>query len=54
MCSSDLIEVERTLERETRGAFKAALNGEMYEPPSSDVPGMPAGATDTIDVGEDT
>ena len=53
LVKSMAIEVERTLERETRSAFKAALNGEMYEPPSSDVPGIPPGAMDTIAFGED-
>ena len=43
LVKSMAIEVERTLERETRNSFKAALNGEMYVPPQSDIPGMPAG-----------
>ncbi|HYW51061.1 MAG TPA: TrmH family RNA methyltransferase [Gemmatimonadaceae bacterium] len=46
LVKSMAIEVERTLERETRASYKAALNGEMYEPPSSDVPGIPPGASD--------
>jgi hypothetical protein len=46
LVKSMAIEVERTLERETRASFKAALNGDMYEPPSSDIPGIPEGATD--------
>jgi TrmH family RNA methyltransferase len=46
LVKSMAIEVERTLERETRRSFKAALNGEMYEPPDSAVPGIPAGVTD--------
>lgn len=41
LIKSMAIEVERTLERETRKSFKAALNGEMYEPPHSDIPGIP-------------
>ena len=45
LVKSMAIEVERTLERETRRSFKAALNGEMYEPPDSAVSGIPAGAT---------
>jgi len=40
LVKSMAIEVERTLERETRASFKAALDGEMYEPPHSDIPGM--------------
>lgn len=47
LVKSMAIEVERTLERETRNAFKAALAGEMYEPPSSDIPGIPDGLPDT-------
>ncbi len=43
LVKSMAIEVERTLERETRNSFKAALRGEMYEPPSSEVPGIPSG-----------
>jgi TrmH family RNA methyltransferase len=43
LVKSMAIEVERTLERETRNAFKAALAGEMYEAPASDVPGIPDG-----------
>ena len=43
LVKSMAIEVERTLERETRKSFKAALNGEMYEPPDSAVPGIPSG-----------
>ncbi len=46
LVKSMAIEVERTLERETRRSFKAALNGEMYEPPDSAVLGIPPGATD--------
>jgi TrmH family RNA methyltransferase len=45
LVKSMAIEVERTLERETRRSFKAALNGEMYEPPESDIPGIPPGST---------
>jgi len=48
LVKSMAIEVERTLERETRSAFKAALNGEMYEPPSSDVPGIPPGVSGDV------
>lgn len=43
LVKSMAIEVERTLERETRASFKAALAGAMYEPPASDIPGIPAG-----------
>jgi TrmH family RNA methyltransferase len=43
LVKSMAIEVERTLERETRNAFKAALAGDMYEAPASDVPGIPDG-----------
>lgn len=43
LVKSMAIEVERTLDRETRKSFRAALNGEMYEPPASDVAGIPAG-----------
>ena len=46
LVKSMAIEVERTLERETRKSFKAALNGEMYEAPDSAVPGIPTGAAD--------
>jgi TrmH family RNA methyltransferase len=42
---SMFVEIERTLERETRATFKAALAGEMYEPPQSDVPVMPTAVT---------
>ena len=49
LVKSMAIEVERTLERETRASFKAALNGEMYEPPVSDVPAIPAGIIDSPD-----
>lgn len=45
LVKSMAIEVERTLERETRRSFKAALNGAMYEPPESDIPGIPPGGT---------
>jgi TrmH family RNA methyltransferase len=48
LVKSMAIEVERTLERETRKSFKAALNGEMYEPPSSDIPGIPQGAAESF------
>ncbi len=47
LVKSMAIEVERTLERETRKSFKAALDGELYEPPDSDIPGIPPGADDT-------
>ena len=46
LVKSMAIEVERTLERETRASFKAALAGEMYEPPTSNVPGIPLGSPD--------
>lgn len=50
LLKSMAIEVERTLERETRKSFKAALAGEMYEPPASEVPGIPvARATDVVE-----
>jgi tRNA/rRNA methyltransferase/tRNA (cytidine32/uridine32-2'-O)-methyltransferase len=48
LVKSMAIEVERTLERETRSAFKAALNGEMYEAPASDVPGIPEGMSESF------
>jgi tRNA C32,U32 (ribose-2'-O)-methylase TrmJ len=48
LVKSMAIEVERTLERETRASFKAALNGDMYEPPASDIPGIPEGASDDV------
>jgi TrmH family RNA methyltransferase len=43
LVKSMAIEVERTLERETRKSFKSALDGEMYEPPDSLIPGIPPG-----------
>jgi len=43
LVKSMAIEVERTLERETRSTFKAALRGDLYEPPASDVPAIPPG-----------
>jgi TrmH family RNA methyltransferase len=43
------VEVERTLERETRHAFKAALAGAMYEPPQSDVAVVPPTRPATTD-----
>ena len=49
LVKSMAIEVERTLERDTRASFKAALNGEMYEPPVSDVPAIPSGIIDAPD-----
>ena len=49
LVKSMAIEVERTLERETRHSFKAALNGEMYEPPASGIPGIPAGESAAVD-----
>jgi TrmH family RNA methyltransferase len=48
LVKSMAIEVERTLERETRKAFKAALNGEMYQEPTSDVPGIPPALVDAL------
>jgi TrmH family RNA methyltransferase len=56
LVKSMAIEVERTLERETRASFKAALNGEMYEPPDSDIPGLlpAAGASDEARVADAT
>ena len=51
LVKSMAIEVERTLERETRRSFKSALAGEMYEAPSSEVPGIPGGAVES-DLGE--
>ena len=41
LVKSMAIEVERTLERETRKSFKAALNGEMYEEPTIERPRHP-------------
>ncbi|MCC7053446.1 MAG: hypothetical protein IT355_09265 [Gemmatimonadaceae bacterium] len=56
LVKSMAIEVERTLERETRRSFKAALAGDMYEPPSSGIPGIPVGSDADADRGgsEDT
>lgn len=54
LVKSMAIEVERTLERETRASYKAALDGEMYEPPHSEIPGLlpVAGMSDDASVAD--
>ncbi len=53
LVKSMAIEVERTLERETRKSFKAALHGEMYEPPSSEIAGIPSAVSESVASGDD-
>ena len=53
LVKSMAIEVERTLERETRKSFKAALHGEMYEPPSSEIAGIPSAVGESVASGDD-
>jgi TrmH family RNA methyltransferase len=48
LIKSMAIEIERTLERETRASFASALRGDEYLPPHSDVAAIPARTADHV------